>query len=51
VSTVKRLIRRVIAWEVDPLREQIVDLQKAATQAAETTDARLDEVETELDER
>lgn len=51
VSTVKRLIRRVIAWEVDPLREQIVDLQKAATQAAETTDARLDEVETELDDR
>jgi glycosyltransferase involved in cell wall biosynthesis len=50
VSTVKRLIRRVIAWEVDPLREQIVDLQKAATQAAETADARLDEVETELDQ-
>jgi glycosyltransferase involved in cell wall biosynthesis len=49
VSTVKRLIRRVIAWEVDPLREQLVDLQKAATQAAETADARLDEVETELD--
>jgi len=44
VSTVKRLIRRVIAWEVDPLREQLVDLQKAATQAAETTDARLDDV-------
>lgn len=42
VSTIKRLVRRVIAWEVDPLREQMVDLQKAATQAAETTDARLD---------
>ncbi|MCB0971942.1 MAG: glycosyltransferase family 4 protein, partial [Acidimicrobiales bacterium] len=42
VSTLKRLIRRVIAWEVDPLREQLVDLQKATTQAAETADARLD---------
>lgn len=49
VSTVKRLIRRVIAWEVDPLREQLVDLQRAATQAAETTDARLDEVAEDLD--
>jgi hypothetical protein len=48
VSTVKRLIRRVIAWEVDPLREQLVDLQKAAVKAAETTDARLDEVTDEL---
>ncbi|HWJ97275.1 MAG TPA: glycosyltransferase family 4 protein [Acidimicrobiales bacterium] len=44
VSTVKRLIRRVIAWEVDPLREQLVDLQRAAVKAAETADARLDEV-------
>jgi glycosyltransferase involved in cell wall biosynthesis len=51
VSTVKRLIRRVIAWEVDPLREQLVDLQKAALQSAEAADARIDEVETELDER
>lgn len=42
VSTVKKLIRRVIAWEVDPLREQIVRLQKASLQAAETTDARLE---------
>jgi hypothetical protein len=48
---VKRLIRRVIAWEVDPLREQLVDLQKAALQSAEAADARIDEVETELDER
>jgi glycosyltransferase involved in cell wall biosynthesis len=45
VSTVKRLIRRVIAWEVDPLREQLVRLQQASLQAAETTDARLDEVD------
>lgn len=44
VSTVKRLIRRVIAWEVDPLREQLVDLQKATTRAAETADARIDEI-------
>ncbi len=50
VSTLKRLIRRVIAWEVDPLREQLIDLQKATTQAAETADARIDEVETELDD-
>jgi hypothetical protein len=44
VSTMKRLIRRVIAWEVDPLREQLLDLQKASVKAAETADARLDEV-------
>jgi hypothetical protein len=50
VSTVKRLIRRVIAWEVDPLREQLVDLQRAATQAAETADARLDDVVEELED-
>jgi glycosyltransferase involved in cell wall biosynthesis len=51
VSTVKRLIRRVIAWEVDPLREQLIDLQRASVKAAETTDARLDEVADDLDER
>jgi glycosyltransferase involved in cell wall biosynthesis len=50
VSTMKRLIRRVIAWEVDPLREQLVDLQRATTQAAETADARIDEVEGELED-
>jgi glycosyltransferase involved in cell wall biosynthesis len=49
VSTVKKLIRRVIAWEVDPLREQLVRLQKASLQAAETTDARLEELADELD--
>ena len=49
VSTVKKLIRRVIAWEVDPLREQLVRLQKASLQAAETTDARLEELSDELD--
>lgn len=42
VSTVKKAIRRVIAWEVDPLREQLVRLQQASLQAAETADARLD---------
>jgi hypothetical protein len=51
VSTVKRLIRRVIAWEVDPLREQLIDLQKASVKAAETADARLDEVTDDLDPR
>lgn len=50
VSTVKKLIRRVIAWEVDPLREQLVRLQKASLQAAETTDARLDELAGEVDD-
>lgn len=50
VSTIKKLIRRVIAWEVDPLREQLVRLQKASLQAAETTDARLDELTVELDD-
>ena len=49
VSTVKKLIRRVIAWEVDPLREQLADLQKAATQSAENAEARLEEVEVELE--
>lgn len=48
VSTVKKLIRRVIAWEVDPLREQLVRLQKASLQAAETTDARLDDLSEDL---
>lgn len=48
VSTVKKLIRRVIAWEVDPLREQLVRLQKASLQAAETTDARLEELADEV---
>jgi glycosyltransferase involved in cell wall biosynthesis len=51
VSTVKRLIRRVIAWEVDPLRQQLVELQQASVKAAETADARIDEVAEELDER
>jgi len=45
VSSIKRLIRRLIAWEIDPLREQMVDLQRATTQAAETADARLDDVD------
>lgn len=48
VSTVKKVIRRVIAWEVDPLREQLVRLQKASLQAAETTDARLEELSDEM---
>lgn len=51
VSTVKKLIRRVIAWEVDPLRQQLVDLQQASVKAAETADARIDEVADELDDR
>ena len=51
VSTVKRLIRRVIAWEVDPLRQQLVDLQQASVKAAETTDARLDEIADDPDHR
>ena len=43
VSSVKKLIRRVIAWEVDPLREQITSLHEAAIRSAEITDARLDQ--------
>ena len=50
MSTAKKLIRRLIAWEVDPLREQLADLQRAATQAAENADLRLEEVEVELDQ-
>ncbi|MCU1358652.1 MAG: glycosyltransferase [Acidimicrobiales bacterium] len=49
VSTVKKLIRRVIAWEVDPLRDQVTRLHEAAIQAAETTDARLEHVEHEVE--
>ena len=49
MSTVKKLIRRLIAWEVDPLREQLADLQRATTQAAENADLRIEEVEVELD--
>ena len=45
VSTVKKLIRRLIAWEVDPLREQIVRLQQASLRSAETTDARLESLD------
>ena len=51
MSTVKRLIRRVIAWEVDPLREQLMDLQRASVQAAETADARIDDALGEPDDR
>jgi hypothetical protein len=50
VSTVKKAIRRVIAWEVDPLREQLVRLQQASLQAAETADARLDAQEHDVHE-
>ena len=50
VSTVKRLIRRLIAWEVDPLRDQVTRLHEASIKAAETTDARLDQVEQEVEE-
>lgn len=49
VSTIKKAIRRLIAWEVDPLREQLADLQRATTQAAENADLRIEEVEVELD--
>jgi len=42
VSTFKRLLRRVIAWELDPIRDQVIALQEAAVRAAEITDARLD---------
>jgi len=45
VSTVKKVIRRVIGWEIDPLREQVIRLQQATLQAAETTEARLEAVE------
>jgi glycosyltransferase involved in cell wall biosynthesis len=45
VSTIKKLIRRLIAWEVDPLRDQVTRLHEASIKAAETTDARLDELD------
>ena len=50
VSTVKKIVRRAIAWEVDPLREQVVRLQQAALRSAETTDARLDDLESHPDD-
>jgi hypothetical protein len=33
VSTLKRLVRRVMAWEVDPLADQLNALQRATTEA------------------
>ena len=33
VSLLKRLVRRVIAWEVDPLADQLNALQRATTEA------------------
>jgi glycosyltransferase involved in cell wall biosynthesis len=50
VSTVKKLIRRIIAWEVDPLRDQVTRLHEASLKAAETTEARLEQVEHDLDD-
>lgn len=44
VSAVKKVIRRVIAWEVDPLRDQLLQLQLAAIQSAEATDARIEDL-------
>jgi len=35
VSAVKKLIRRVVAWEIDPLAEQLNRLQRATTEAVE----------------
>ena len=33
VSVLKRLVRRVVAWEVDPLADQLNALQRATTEA------------------
>jgi hypothetical protein len=33
VSLLKRLVRRVVAWEVDPLADQLNALQRATTEA------------------
>jgi hypothetical protein len=33
VSLLKRLARRVMAWEVDPLADQLNALQRATTEA------------------
>jgi len=44
VSAVKKLIRRVVAWEIDPLAEQLNRLQRATTEAVESqTELILDE--------
>ncbi|MCU1353730.1 MAG: hypothetical protein JWM05_2939, partial [Acidimicrobiales bacterium] len=33
VSSMKKLIRRLVGWEIDPLREQLTALQRATTEA------------------
>jgi hypothetical protein len=38
VSTVKRIIRRLTAWEVDPLVEQVNRLRDALIESAERHD-------------
>ncbi len=41
VGLFKTVVRRIIGWELDPLRHHLVEVQQAALQAAETTDAHL----------
>lgn len=48
VSTAKRLLRRAIGWEVDPIRDQVRRLQQAALAAAEADDARLARLEAQV---
>ena len=43
VSPVKKLIRRLVGWEVAPLRDQLTDLQRATTEAVGRLDAELRE--------
>ncbi|MCB0978810.1 MAG: glycosyltransferase family 4 protein [Acidimicrobiales bacterium] len=45
VSTVKKLIRRVIGWELDPIREQVSRIQRATVESVDVLDARVDELE------
>ncbi|MCU1453323.1 MAG: hypothetical protein JWN46_1469, partial [Acidimicrobiales bacterium] len=39
VGPVKKLIRRLIGWEIDPLREQVTALQRATTEAVGRVEA------------
>ena len=50
VGLFKTLVRRIIGWELDPLRHHLVEVQQAALQSAETTDAHLAHLEPAADQ-
>jgi glycosyltransferase involved in cell wall biosynthesis len=49
VGLFKTVVRRIIGWELDPLRHHLVEVQQAALQSAETTDAHLAQLDHDHD--